>query len=243
MKTFFENFRDAQRPFCTAIVAAAGQSNRMNGNDKLYSNLDGVPVLVRTLQALNMSGFVDEIVIATRLEKIENVSMLCKTYQLRKVSKVVKGGENRIKSVLAAALQANPKAKLLAVHDGARPLVTTKLINTVISKAIKSEAAAPAIRVKDTIKIAVDGVIKQTPNRSLLFAVQTPQAFEIDLLKAALQDAINREIPLTDDCSAVERLGKHIYLVRGEEENIKITTPTDLILANALLQERNKTDD
>lgn len=243
MKTFFENFRDAQRPFCTAIVAAAGQSNRMNGNDKLFSNLDGVPVLVRTLQALNMSGFVDEIVIATRAEKMENVSMLCKTYQLRKVSKVVKGGENRIKSVLAAALQANPKAKLLAIQDGARPLVTTKLINTVICKAIKSEAAAPAVRVKDTIKIAVDGIIKETPNRSSLFAVQTPQVFETDLLKAALQDAINREIPVTDDCSAVERLGKQIYLVRGEEENIKITTPTDLILANALLQERNKADD
>lgn len=238
MKTFFKQFRDAQRPFCTAIVAAAGVSTRMGGNDKLLLELDGVPVLVRTLHALNVSGFVDEIIIATRAEEMEHVSILCKTYQLRKVTKVVKGGDSRAKSVLAAALQANPKAKLLAVQDGARPLVTPKLINTVIRKAAKCAAAAPAIRVKDTIKVATEGLITETPDRRLLFAVQTPQVFETDLLKAALQDAINREIPLTDDCSAVERLGKQIYLVRGEEENIKITTPTDLILAGALLQER-----
>ena len=101
-----------------------------------------------------------------------------------------------------------------------------------------TNASAPAVPVKDTIKRARDGLVEATLERSELFAVQTPQVFETDLLKAALQSALENEVPVTDDCSAVERLGKVVYLIDGDEENLKITTPVDLVIAEAILAER-----
>ena len=128
---------------------------------------------------------------------------------------------------------------VLAVQDGARPLVTPALIDRTVEAAAKCGAAAPAVPVKDTIKtVAEDGAVTGTPDRSTLRAVQTPQVFEADLLKAALQSALENEVPVTDDCSAVERLGKVVYLIDGDEENLKITTPVDLVIAEAILAER-----
>ena len=236
---FFKKFRDAQRPFCTALVAAAGSSTRMGGEtSKLLLPLDGVPVLARTLQALELASRVDAIVIASREEDILPFSDLCRTYGITKPVKVVRGGNSREDSVLRAALEADERTELLAVHDGARPLASPTLIDAVIEKAAKCNAAAPAIPVKDTIKMAADGQVRETLDRSTLVAVQTPQVFEASLLKAALQSALQAGVTLTDDCSAVERLGKLVYLVEGSEENIKITTPLDLIVAEAILQGR-----
>lgn len=236
---FFKKFRDAQRPFCTALVAAAGSSTRMGGEtSKLLLPLDGVPVLARTLQALELASGVDAIVIASREEDILPFSDLCRTYGITKPVKVVRGGNSREDSVLRAALEADERTELLAVHDGARPLASPALIDAVIEKAAKCNAAAPAIPVKDTIKVAADGQVRETLDRSTLVAVQTPQVFEASLLKAALQSALQAGVALTDDCSAVERLGKLVYLVEGSEENIKITTPLDLIVAEAILQGR-----
>ena len=144
---------------------------------------------------------------------------------------MVRGGESRCHSVLLAALEASPEAKLLAVQDGARPLVTPELIDDVAEQAARCGAAAPAVAVKDTIKaVRDDGTVAETLDRAALRAVQTPQIFESALLKAALQAAVEGGIPITDDCSAVERLGKRVYLVEGDEENLKITTPLDLVL-------------
>jgi len=236
---FFKKFRDAQRPFCTALVAAAGSSTRMGGEtSKLLLPLDGVPVLARTLQALELASGVDAIVIASREEDILPFSDLCRTYGITKPVKVVRGGNSREDSVLRAALEADERTELLAVHDGARPLASPALIDAVIEKAAKCNAAAPAIPVKDTIKVAADGQVRETLDRSTLVAVQTPQVFDASLLKAALQSALQAGVTLTDDCSAVERLGKLVYLVEGSEENIKITTPLDLIVAEAILQGR-----
>ena len=236
MIPFFNKIRAAQRPRCAALVAAAGSSSRMGGINKLLAPLDGIPVLVRTLTALERAQRVDSIVIATREEDLITVSQLCKTYGITKCKKVIRGGEDREHSVLLAALEAEPDTELLAVQDGARPLVSPALIDRVIEAAQRCGAAAPAIPVKDTIKtVREDEAVEETLERSRLRAVQTPQVFEASLLKAALQAALEEGAVLTDDCSAVERLGKVVYLIEGEETNLKITTPTDLVLAEALL--------
>lgn len=239
MFPFLKKMRDARRPRCAALVAAAGSSSRMGGVNKLLEPLDGVPVLIRTLTALQQAAQVDKIVIAAREEDLVEISRLCHTYGISKCTKVVRGGESRAHSVLLAALEASGDAELLAVQDGARPLVTPELIDQVITAAARCGAAAPAVPVKDTVKaVREDGAVERTLERSALRAVQTPQVFEADLLKAALQAALEGGIPVTDDCSAVERLGKVVFLVEGDEENLKITTPVDLILAEAILQAR-----
>lgn len=239
MLPLFKKIRKAVRPRCAALVVAAGSSARMGGENKLLCPLEGVPVLVRTLAALQVTGSVDEIIVAAREEDIVEISQLCRTYGLTKCAKVIRGGESRVHSALLAALEASPDMELLAVHDGARPLVTPELIDRVVTAAARCGAAAPAVAVKDTVKAAgKDGAVEETLDRERLRAVQTPQVFQAGLLKAALQSALEQEAPVTDDASAVERLGKTVFLVEGEEENLKITTPLDLIVAEAIIQTR-----
>lgn len=239
MFPFLKKIREKGRPRCAALVAAAGTSSRMGGVDKMMEVLDGVPVLARTLMALQAAQSVDEIIVATREESLVEISRLCRTYGVTKCTKVVRGGETRVHSVFLAAMEASPETKLLAVQDGARPLVTPEMIDCVVAAAARCGAAAPAIPVKDTVKVVKDGgAVEATLDRSSLRAVQTPQVFEASVLKAALQSALEEQAPITDDCSAVERLGKVVFLVEGDEENLKITTPTDLLLAEAILQGR-----
>ena len=247
MASFFKKLLDRRRrAACTVLVPAAGASSRMGGENKLFAPLNGAPVLARTLSALQLAKRVDEIVIAAREEDLEAVSRLCKEYSITKCTKVVRGGETRVHSTLLAAMEASRDAALLAVHDGARPLVTPELVDRVIGAAERYNAAAPAVAVKDTVKrIREAGEnslprVDRTLKRASLRAIQTPQVFDADLLKAALQAAIEQGAEVTDDCSAVERLGKVVYLVDGEEENLKITTPLDMTLARAILAERMK---
>ncbi len=229
------------RPYCAALVAAAGSSTRMEGTDKLTALLCGVPVLTRTLTALDGAGMVDEIVVAVRPDRLEEIAALCGRAGLKKPVRVVEGGESRAASVLLAALAASERTELLAVHDGARPLIRPEQIDELIRLGRRTYAAAPALPVTDTVKIAdTQGVVQSTPDRKTLFAVQTPQVFQADILKAALQAAIRSGAEITDDCSAVERLGKQVYLTAGWRENIKITTQEDLTLAEALLRERER---
>ena len=240
MKLWQKLFPDHRpvNPYCSALIAAAGSSQRMAGENKLMLPLGGKPVLAHTLQAVDAASGVNEIVIATREEDIVKIAELCKAWGIQKPVKIIAGGKTREESVLRAAIEANENADLLAVQDGARPFVTPELIDSVIEAAREHFAAAPAIPVKDTVKVAVDGIVRETPDRSLLYAVQTPQVFDAQLLRAALQSAVDAGAVLTDDCSAVERLGKEICLTAGLEENIKITTPLDMILAEAILAKR-----
>lgn len=241
MLPFLKKIRDVRRPRCAALVAAAGSSSRMGGVNKLLEPLDGIPVLARTLQALQSAERVDEIIVATRESDLVEIAQLCHTYGITKCKKVVRGGESRAHSVMLAALEAGSDTELLAVQDGARPLVTPALIDDVISQAARCGAAAPAVPVKDTIKsVRADGAVEQTLDRSQLRAVQTPQVFTADLLKAALQAVLEQGVQVTDDCSAVERLGKVVFLTEGDESNLKITTPGDLILAEAILRAREE---
>ena len=238
MRSLFRKIREANRPFCTALVAAAGSSSRMGGTDKLMEFLDNVPVLMRTLTALQRAAAIDEIVIAAREDALVDISTLCKTYGITKCSKVVRGGESRCHSVLLAALEASPEAKLLAVQDGARPLVTPALIDRTVEAAAKCGAAAPAVPVKDTIKQAKGGsgktvpagcMVEDTPDRSTLYAVQTPQCFDRAAYLAALDELDETRARLvTDDCSLFELTGRPVELVQGDYANIKITTREDL---------------
>ncbi len=241
MLSFLKKAREAVRPRCAALVPAAGESRRMGGSNKMLELLDGVPVLVRTLTALQLARQIDEIIVATREEDLVDVSRLCRDYGISKCTKVVRGGETRAHSVLLAALETSPEVQLLAVHDGARPLLTPEMADEVIAAAARCSAAVPAVPLKDTVKTCrSDSAVEETLDRDRLRAVQTPQVFDASLLKAALQSAIEGNLPITDDASAVEHLGKVVFLVDGDEENIKITTPLDLIVAEAILQNRKE---
>lgn len=225
-------------PFCSAVVPAAGASNRMEGENKLFAQIGGAPVLGRTVAALAQSDQISEIVVAAREEELLTVADICRAYVEGKPVKVVRGGETRLESVIAALAECDERAELVAVHDGARPLVTVEIIDAAIQRAREAYAAAPAVPVKDTIKVAANGVVEHTPDRSILFAVQTPQVFDRDLLQTALRAARESGALITDDCSAVERLGKEVSLTEGSYENLKITTPIDLILAEAIWESR-----
>ena len=215
--------RKPARPFCTTVVVAAGQSRRM-GKDKLLLPLGEGTVLEHTLRAVDASERTDEIILVTREDLLVPLAELCKGCALQKPVKVIRGGETRTESVMAGALEADPRAEL---------------IDAVVESAGVTGASAPAVPVTDTIKVADEnGIVRSTPERRTLFAVQTPQVFQAELLKAALQSALTCGAEITDDCSAVGRLGKQVQLVSGDSENIKITRPMDLPMAEAILRAR-----
>lgn len=242
MSLFSRFRRDKTRPFaprCACVVAAAGSSARMGGTDKLFAPVDGIPVLVRTLQALSASPYIHEITVVTRADRLLDVGDLCRGACLPKVTQVVVGGGSRLESVYKGVNQLSPKVKLIAVHDAARCLVPQAVIDAAVIAAARCNAAVPAVAVKDTVKEFDGEFITSTPDRDTLRAVQTPQVFQADLLRAALQKAMDDHWDVTDDASAVERLGATVVLTPGDERNLKITTPLDLTVAEAILREGN----
>ena len=221
--------------YCGAVIVAAGTASRMGGIDKVMAPLDGEPMIVRTVRTFQNCDAVKEIVIVTREDLIPKVSSMCGKFS--KVQAVVVGGKDRAESVKNGLGMLSKKVKLAAVQDGARPLVTEEVIDRTIRAAHTYGAAAPAIPVKDTIKVVAGGIVAATPDRNTLKAIQTPQVFDVDLLRGALKKAAQDEAPITDDCSAVERLGFQVKIVEGDERNIKVTTPMDLKIAQMLLEE------
>jgi len=239
MSAFFKVRQKKTAPFLSMVIAAAGRSSRM-GTDKLAETLAGVPVLARTLLALECCDTVSEIILVTRAESLSEVGGLCEEYGIRKAAKVLPGGDSRLLSVLTGVRQASRAAALIGVHDGARPLVTPDLVRRTAEAAARFGAAVPAVPVTDTLRYAKNGVGSGTPDREGLFAVQTPQIFEASLLKAALERAFRENRTVTDDAQAVEALGVPIRLTEGAYENIKLTTPPDLLLAEAILRKRGE---
>lgn len=206
----------------------------MQGIDKAVTPVSGVPVLLRTVRALAASDRIDEIVVVTRADLLETVHELCASE--KKFRTAVCGGKTRAESVRRGLLAV--EADLVAIHDGARPFVTSEIIDRTVEAAEVCGAAAPAVPAKDTMKIASDGYIVTTPDRSTLFAVQTPQVFARTQILRALDEALRKGLALTDDCSAMEALGASIALTQGSDENIKITTPIDLLFAEAIVKRR-----
>ena len=220
---------------CGTVIVAAGSASRMGGIDKVMAPLEGEPMIRRTVRAFQNCEAVSEIVIVTREDLIQPIGELCKDYN--KVKTVVAGGKSRQESVSLGLNSLSKEMKLAAIHDGARPLISYEVIDRTIRAAHTYSAAAPAIPVKDTIKTVEGGIVLNTPDRSKLRAVQTPQVFDLDLLKAALLKAETDGAEVTDDCSAVERMGMKIKIVEGDERNLKVTTPMDLKIAEMLLEE------
>ncbi len=226
-----------EKPFVSAVIPAAGSASRMNGLDKQFEEVCGVPVLVRSMQALSQSDWIDELVVVARSDDIPDVLALVNGYGIGKVRSVVAGGQTRQQSVMQGLEAVSGEADYLAVHDGARPLVSQQVIADAVLSAIRYGAAAAAVPVVDTIKVAdADRMICATPDRQTLYAVQTPQVFRLGRYREAAQSAREAGQDFTDDCQMLEAIGQKIYLSRGEYTNLKITTPVDLLIAQALAE-------
>lgn len=198
-----------------------------------------MPAVVRTILAFEAAQKVDSVVIVCRPEDRQQMEIVSKGCGVKKICAIVPGGSTRQQSVAAGIAAAAPGAGWLAVHDGARPLVTPEEIDACICDAHKYKASALAVPVKDTIKM-VDGsqFVVSTPERKLLWAVQTPQVFERETYEKALRQAVGSGMDYTDDCQLLEHAGIKVHLCRGSYENIKLTTPEDIIAAETILRRR-----
>lgn len=227
-----------EQPVCSAVIVAAGNSERM-GENKITMKLGRMPVIAHTLAAFQDSPAVEEIVVVTRSDMVDELTELCKKYGFDKVSKIICGGATRMESALAGVSAVKSSAKLIAIHDGARPLVTQELIVRTVAAAKKYLSAVPVIKSTDTLKtVNPDGYITGSVDRETTVRVQTPQVFEAMLIKGALTNAVKRGAVYTDDCSAIESMGAKTYTVMGDEDNIKLTTERDVITAAAILKDR-----
>ena len=206
----------------------------MGGIDKVMAQLGGEPMILRTVRAFQENNVIQKIVIVTREDLVEPIRSLCRDFS--KVTAVVVGGSNRQASVKAGLSAMPEEMAMVAIHDGARPLISTEVIDRTVRAAHTYSAAAPGIPVKDTIKVTEGGVVRHTPDRSTLRAIQTPQVFDRALLMAALQKAQQDGVEVTDDCGAVERMGMSVKIVEGDEKNMKVTTPIDLHIAQFILE-------
>lgn len=216
-----------------AIVVAAGSGTRMGGTDKVFAPICGVPILARSAAPFQASPAIQRIVLVLAADRLEDGRTLADGHRLTKVTAIVEGGARRQDSV-RLGLEALGECDYVLVHDGPRPFVTAELIERGLVAVRETGAAVPAMPVTDTVKEAgADGLVLRTLDRSRLWVVQTPQAFRYDLLRRA-----HREVTadVTDDASMLEALGLPVRVFEGSRTNLKITTPEDFRLAEALLQ-------
>ncbi len=219
------------------IIAAAGSSQRMGGADKVFALLGGKPILARVVDAFQGCNPIDQIVVVLSEQNLERGKQLVAEQGWSKVSDVCVGGRRRQDSV-AAGLKRLSNCDWAVIHDGARPLVTVDLINRGLEAAKETGAAVAAVPVTDTIKLAGDDrIVHQTPPRQNLWAVQTPQVFGVRIITEAYS-RVNGDV--TDDASLVEQLGYRVKIYMGSYDNIKITTPDDLALAEVLWQKHGR---
>ncbi|HHT54910.1 MAG TPA: 2-C-methyl-D-erythritol 4-phosphate cytidylyltransferase [Clostridiales bacterium] len=235
---------DKRKQPTSAIIAAAGSSDRFGnggGLSKQHQLIAGIPVLVRSLLAFEGCDFIGEIVVAAREGEVPLIESYRDEYGITKLKKIVPGGTTRQESVLRGFEATDPGAKYVAIHDGARCLVTVEMIEQVCIAAYRYRAAIAAAAVPDTVKIATKhSFIDSTTDRNLVWLAQTPQVFYATLYRAAAYSAREDGFSATDDSQLVERIQNPIRLVDCGWENIKITTPKDILLAEAILLAREK---
>lgn len=224
--------------YTTAIIVAAGDSTRMGYKmSKQLIPLCGRPAIEYTLRAFQDCDMIDEIDIVTRPQDINDVAQIA--FQFKKVMGIISGGADRAESVRKGIRNTSKRTTHFVIHDGARVMITPDEICRVLNTAIETGAATLGTPVIDTIKVAgEDGNIVSTPDRNTLWAVQTPQVFEHDLYLRAIDNAVANGLSVTDDCAMVEALGVPVKIVRGEYTNIKLTTPSDIVIAEALLKRK-----
>jgi len=220
-----------------AIVPAAGSGNRMGGLSKQYLSLGGVPLLVHTLNVFEKCPLVDALLVVVPPPDVEAVrTEMLPRWNLKKLAGVIPGGKERQDSVRAGIETLDRDTDIVIIHDAVRPFITAKLIEDCIRAAAEEGAATVGVPVKDTVKeVGADGRVMRTCDRNLLWLTQTPQAFRRDIIENAHRAAVRDGYRGTDDTSLVERLGIAVRMIRGDYGNIKITTPEDLVIAEALL--------
>jgi 2-C-methyl-D-erythritol 4-phosphate cytidylyltransferase len=225
----------------SALIVAAGSSRRM-GFDKLFAPLAGKPVLWHSIKAFNDTKDVDEILVVTREDQMDEVEKLVSETGLKKVTKVISGGPERHISVWNG-LQAvdSEGSEFIAIHDGARPLVTPKLIKACLDLARAHGAASCASQIPDTVKRAsIEQMVTESVERTGLWAMQTPQVFSSGLILQAYAALMAKHEMVTDEVSAVQKMGKKIALLKNDDWNLKVTFPHDLELAEHVLELREK---
>jgi len=233
-------FAASPKRFNSAVILAAGSGTRF-GDDraKQFIELEGLPVIVRSAMAFEKSHEIHEIVVVTKEADIDGCRALLMKHGITKLTKVVSGGDTRQESAKRGFDSINPECDYVAIHDAARCLVTTNMIESAIEAAYVSGAAACAVKVTDTLKRTNgNNVITETIERENAWRVQTPQVFLADMYRAASYTAKKENIVATDDCALCERLGFQVRLVDCGQTNIKITYPEDILIAKAILESR-----
>lgn len=220
--------------FTSAVILAAGNGTRFGGKvKKQFADIAGMPCIIRTLRAFEASPLIDEIVLVGDARVL---TALVREYNVAKVASIVAGGDTRQESAVRGFDAVNKKCTHVAVHDGARCLVTPEIIEKTVRAAYKHRAAAAAHRCEDTVKQCDgDGAVEKTIDRDKIWTVQTPQAFEADVYRVAAYMAMRDGAQVTDDCMLCERLGFKVMMVECGRNNIKLTSPDDLRLCEALL--------
>lgn len=241
---FLRAIKGKTRPYTTAVILAGGEGSRMESKEGLTKQLmllGGIPVLIRSALAFERSEYIDEIVIVARKEELSSVALLVKEYGLTKLSRIVSGGKTRQLSALRGLRSVSGKTKYIAFHDAARCLVTPRMIALVASAAYVSRAASASSASTDTLKrVNAKGFVTETLDRSSVYCAQTPQIFDVNLYRAAAYSAKRDGEEVTDDNMLVERIGQAVKMIDTGYENIKLTTPLDFKIAEAVLASREE---
>ena len=226
---------------CAAIIVAAGKGKRMkSAKAKQFIEINGRTIIERTVDKFEKASIVDHIVIVSSLDSIEEIKNMVNLNKWQKVIDVVEGGKERQNSVYNGLLAVKKDTDVVLIHDGVRPFIKEEEITKMAYEARDKKACALGAKVKDTIKVCSDnGKIEKTPDRSHLWAVQTPQAFDYGLIKKAYESLDEKDI-VTDDASVAEKYGADVFVIEGGYDNIKITTPEDLYFAKAILEKEGE---
>lgn len=220
----------------TVIIPAAGQGKRMQADkNKVLLEIEGQPVIERTIAVFEADELCQSIYLAAKKEEMPVLEEMLSSYS--KVKGIVEGGKERQHSIYNVLLAIEP-CEIVMVHDAARPFISHETLTELYRAAQQYGAAIAAVPAKDTVKVVKDKVVEETPDRSTLWLVQTPQAFRYELLMQANEEAVEDGFVGTDDASLVERTGHSVHVVESSYDNIKLTTPEDLYFAEAILKKR-----
>ncbi len=223
-------------PTVGAVIVAGGSSSRMGGINKQLEYIGDLPTIGYSLIAFEENPYINQIVLVCSKDSFMSFMKVAKDLEISKLKSIVVGGSSRQQSVQIGIEELSEDMEYYCIHDGARPLITQRVIDTTIEDAFAFKSATAAVKVKDTIKVARDNFVTDTPNREELYSIQTPQVFHGELYREAREKAKEQGKEYTDDCQLVEAIGKVIYLSQGDYSNLKITTPEDLIIARALME-------
>ncbi len=226
--------------YTSAVILAAGSSSRMGGNStKQFLELDGIPVVARTIMEFERSPLIDEIIVVAKADEIEKYDGFAEKYNITKPFKVIEGGDTRQESARNGVDAVNEKSKFIAIHDAARCLITEEMIYKVCHGAYLYGGAILALKAVDTVKLGdKNHFIESTPERKMTWQAQTPQVFKVNAFRAATYIARDEGFEGTDDASLLEHIRIPVKLIEGSRENIKVTEPVDIYFAEAILRSR-----